>query len=293
MNTSAGAVSSTSTGSMPSISRSHRTGSTSSGNSRRSNTQSQRDLQRRIFLNTMRNVYPNSLLIRYEYSEDEGQFVMQPASVTTLCPAIKDKLWAHLLVELNNIFIDHVQRRQQSMLMAWLGMIFAFTAYFIVGLVTEATGKVAYQVTGPIVAFILVVFLPNIIYSRSSVRPLLRRFDQWKQNLALQLDKEGIEVVKVTTGEIVSDRSPYRVLGTLYFGSTAWFRFEDAQVEIFWRSVKSGKSVRRYSLMISSSAAGVDADEEEPVRKDAALKDEAEEDDDADVEASHDTLASI
>ena len=73
------------------------------------------------------------------------------------------------------------------------------------------------------------------------------------QKLQAGCRKVGIEVIKVTTGEIVSDRSPMKLLGLLYYGSNVWFRFEDARVEIFWRSVKSGQRVRRYSLIVGSS----------------------------------------
>jgi hypothetical protein len=42
---------------------------------------SAKELQRRIFLNTMRSVYPNSILIHYTSNTAEGVHLIQPASV--------------------------------------------------------------------------------------------------------------------------------------------------------------------------------------------------------------------
>lgn len=154
--------------------------------------------------------------------------------------------------KLNYIFSQHVKTRRTVMILTWSLLSVTLVTAGVVGGVTGVMGAVWFQVVYPLVSLFLLLVVPNACFTYWTIRPLLVAFESWKHDLVIQLDKLGIEVIKVTTGEIVSDQSPMRWLGRLYYGSGVWFRFEDAKVEIFWRSVKSGQRVRRYSLMISS-----------------------------------------
>lgn len=235
----------------------------------------------------MRNVYPNSLQIHYEFNGIEEQFVLKPESVNGQCPVVPDKTWSDLISQLHCLFLTHVQCRQRTMLIMWSSLILSAILYLLIGVYANVLDEHVYQAFGPIFYFLAVLFLPNLVYTHLTIRPLLKHFEEWKHRLVLEFDKAGVEVVKVTTGEIVSDQSPYRWLGALYYGSTVWFRYEEAQVEVFWRSVKSGRHVRRYSLMIATAeGTGCDANENK-LKKEAVLNEEEE-----DVTASGSTLAS-
>ena len=220
----------------------------------RSQAPTQKDLHRRIFLNTMRNVYPNSLQISYTYAEDEARFQLKPLSVSHKCPAISDKLWTDLLAKLHQIFLEHVHVRFRVMFCTWALLVVSAVLYGVFGAVFHQLNQLWYQLTGPIVFGIGWLLIPNAVFTQLTIRPTLASFEQWKRNTVIQFDKCGIEVIKITTGELVSDKSAWRWLGMLYYGSAFWFRFEDVQVELFWRSVKSSSRVRRYSLMITNSA---------------------------------------
>lgn len=212
----------------------------------------QKELQRRIYLNTMRKVYPNSLQIHYNYSASDESFIIQPVSVLSLCKDIPDKLWADLTGRLNTIFITHVRNRRRTMLMLWSAFTFLLALYILVGWRLELGAKSWYLIAGPVGFPILALIVPNITYSLLIVRPFLRQLEEWQHHLVIQLGKCNLEIVKVTTGDIVSDKAPFHLFWMFYYGSSVWFRFEDTKVEVFWRSVKSGQRVRRYSLMISS-----------------------------------------
>jgi hypothetical protein len=213
----------------------------------------QKELQRKIYLNTMRKVYPNSLQIHYIYSSSDESFIIQPLSVQPLCKEIPDKLWAELTDRLNTLFIQHVRQRRRIMLTLWSVFFAILLLYILVGWRLQLGDRNWFLITGPIVFPLLALIVPNITYSLLIVRPFLHRLEEWQHHLVIQLGKCGLEIVKVTTGDIVSDRAPWHLFWMFYYGSSVWFRFEDSKVEVFWRSVKSGQRVRRYSLMISSS----------------------------------------
>lgn len=239
---------------------------------------SNRDLQRKIFLNTMRSVYPDSIQIKYIFNDDEKRFILRPMTVQDKL-SVDDKQWTELMMKLNNIFLKHVSKRSKLMPMVWT-LILVSTAIFVTaGFVAGLFSSVAYLASGPSVLLLLCLIVPNTCYTLLLVRPMLKEFEDWKRSVMVQFDKSSVEVIRITTGGLLSDRSPYRVLGALYYGSSIWFRYEDCAIEIFWRSVKSGKRVRRYSLMIQNTAAM-----DESPRTDAKLN--------TVDETSHDDLAS-
>src|SRR5690606_17121282 len=109
------------------------------------NALSQKDLHRRIFLNTMRNVYPNSIQIAYVYDQPDEMFRLLPLTITHKCPAIKDKLWAEVLGKLHRIFLNHVQRRYKLMALTWTSLILLVLAYLLIGHFAHVMAALWYQ----------------------------------------------------------------------------------------------------------------------------------------------------
>ena len=68
-------------------------GLSSSAGARATPSSKPKDVQRRIFLQTMRNVYPDSIQIFYVTDpEDENLLVLRPLSVLDKCPTVSDKV---------------------------------------------------------------------------------------------------------------------------------------------------------------------------------------------------------
>ena len=237
------------------------TGSSESSLSHIRNAKKHRkQLHRKIFLNTMRTVYPNSLRIRYEYSYDEQRYNIRPLSVQDKCKHVTDKVWVQQLSELNDIWTRHYIYRERVMLAAWALITFSFSMFITYGIISpEMQISTVYWAVGLVFGLLVTLIVPGVVFTFVAMRPMLRQFETWKRKINLDLDKLGIEIVKITSGEIVSDKSPHHLFGMLFYGSSMWFRYDDAEVEIFWRSVKSGAHVRRYSLMIGEHAAAAAA----------------------------------
>lgn len=214
-----------------------------------------KQLQRKIFLNTMRNVYPNSLRIKYDYSWDENRYVLQPISAKAKCKSIDDKEWSELMYRLNDIWTSHIIHRERLMISVWSLMTFATSLYISFGITTGILlDQMWYGAIGAVTVLMGILIIPTVTFTYGAMKPMLKHIDNWKYQCNIKLDKMGIEVVKITSGEILSDKSSYKWLGAIYYGSLIWFRYEDAEMEIFWRYIKSGKHVRRYSLMMASNA---------------------------------------
>jgi hypothetical protein len=212
-----------------------------------------KDLQRKIFLNTMRNVYPDSVQIKYGKASLTDEYILKPLSVSDKFRKISDKVWAEIIFKLNLIFNEHVATRFTIMTSVWIFILLNIIAFVVVGLEYQLFSNLAFVIVGPVFIVLLIIFLPNIIFSYVVMRKFLKSLDIWRTVFCQAFDKCGVEIIKITTGEIVSGKGKYKMLGTIFYGSSVWFRYEDAAIEIFWRSVKSGKKVRRYSLMISGS----------------------------------------
>lgn len=237
----------------------------SSSSSSSKDTYGKKDLQRRIFLNTMRSVYPDSIQIKYVWSDDDMSYILKPISVLKKCKDMEDKTWGDLMNQLNDIFLKHINVRNKVVPCAWLVLAVIAALYLAIGFASNSFSSVAYLVAGPIVFMFLCVLIPNTCYTMLAVKPLFKDFENWKRTCISKFDKAGIEVIRITTGGLLSDRSPYRVLGAIYYGSGVWFRYQDCAIEIFWRSIKSSKRVRRYSLMIQTSALVNNNDDQDDV----------------------------
>lgn len=211
----------------------------------------QRDLHRRIFLNTMRSVYPNSIQISYHKSLEDDRFNLKPLTVSAKCNSIKDKLWVDLLYKLHIMFQNHVRERFKVMLITWSTLVFLAILYLVLGSSFNQLNQLWFKAAGPSIFILAMILLPGTIFNFFVMKPMLKDFESWKRDLTVQFDKHGVEVIKVTSGEIVSDKSPRKWLGRVYYGSGVWFRYEDFQMEIFWRYIKNGSRVRRYSLMVT------------------------------------------
>lgn len=169
---------------------------------------------------------------------------------------MSDKAWSDITSRLHHVFVKHVKSRGRVMNIVWTFLILFFTLFTAVCAAEGEINTLWFKITLPVsLAFVLLI-VPNMVFTYFTIRPLLADFEEWKNHLTIQFDKVGVEVIKVTTGEIVSGnaRGLNKVFGMLWFGSSIWFRYDDCRVEIFWRSIKSGKRVRRYSLMVSTGS---------------------------------------
>lgn len=106
-----------------------------------------------------------------------------------------------------------------------------------------------FQVTLPVVFSLAAMIIPNICFTQLVMRPMLHEFDEWKHHLTSQLEKANVEIIKITSGELISDKASIHFLWSVIYGSSCWFRYQDVEVEIFWRLIKSAKRIRRYSLI--------------------------------------------
>lgn len=150
-------------------------------------TRDQKRLQRRIFLNTLRNVYPGSIRLHYEPAEPSTdnlnapvEWIMTPGTtVRDSCPEIGDRLWSALAAELHGVFLRHVQRRQWVMSMAWLSLLLAATVFTVLGWHYGVWAETAYRASGPVLFLFALVLVPSIAFTYGTVRPMLLDFDQW------------------------------------------------------------------------------------------------------------------
>lgn len=72
---------------------------------------SSKDLQRKIFLNTMRSVYPHSLQIHYIPNAGNTGYQLVPVSAKMKCQVIEDEIWKDVTTRLDELFAKHVQKR--------------------------------------------------------------------------------------------------------------------------------------------------------------------------------------
>ncbi|KAI3654379.1 hypothetical protein MP228_001098 [Amoeboaphelidium protococcarum] len=255
----------------------------------------QREINRKIYLNTMRSVYPNSIKIVTVNQDKQVADQFLPKSIKDKCKLLDDKIWQSLTAKLHNIIVNHQRVVSRNMTRLWLSMILCYGIMLFVGLYpglnanssnnqnpseTLFQSSAIYQIAFASVVIISMLVMPNLVYNFFCLKPFLRQFETWKRECISAFDKNGIEVVKITSSELLSFARfsgcfayAYNFSMLIWYGSLIWLNYERVQVEIFWRAVKSGVKVRRYSLMAApanrqvAETAAVPVQDNQSVRK--------------------------
>lgn len=240
-----------------------------------------RDVQRRIFLSAMRTVYPNSILVNYRPPSSAKPHVsfqldtlhtgskrVKSCAQALLkirgknrCSRIGTEQFTKTLDTLDVLFQAHLSNRRRNCVAEWVMMVVMMAAYVGVGVWTRLYQNVLFDVVGVVVTLLSITIVPNLVYTHRSLNPLILQFNDWKKQLTKEWLNCGVDIVKITSGELVSPIRSNNIIehvkwmvGSLMLGSGVWMQLPDVEVEIFWRSVKSGQNVRRYSLMIASES---------------------------------------
>jgi hypothetical protein len=131
---------------------------------------------------------------------------------------MQDKVWADIITKLNAMLIHHVKRRTNVMVLVWMVIALFFVTFSMIAFGAGQLHMLWFQITAPVMAAFIALIVPNLCFTYFTIRPLLRAFEDWKRFVTFQFDKRGIEIIKVTTGEV---KSRYREMmcGIIVVGS--------------------------------------------------------------------------